>query len=100
MSVNEYRMLTEVEKKFIRKAHENKFIKDTTWARNASLNAYANANRKKRQRFIELFPKKTRVDKEYNENAMKVIEKIKKRDGKTWAEKVYKANKIDWKGGN
>lgn len=44
---DEYYKLTEKEKMFIKKAHENKFIHDTTWTRNAVMNAEANANRKK-----------------------------------------------------
>lgn len=99
MSVSDYRSLTDIEKMFIRKEHESKFMVDTTWMRNAMLNAYSNANRKKRQSFIELFPKKIRVDKEYNENAMAVLEEINERDGKSWVDRVLKANGIKKKGG-
>lgn len=88
----EFDSYTEKEKMFIRKAHENKFIKDTTWRRNASLNAQANANRKKNARFIELFPKKQVADKDYNENAIKSILDFEKNRGKSWVDKVYKAN--------
>ena len=47
MTPAEFGMLTEKEKMFIRKEHENKLISDTTWTRNAVLNAEANLNRKK-----------------------------------------------------
>lgn len=93
VSRDEFDSYTEKEKLFIRKAHESKFIKDTTWKRNASLNAQVNANRKKNKRFIELFPKKqVLVDKDYNENAIKNILDIEKNKGKSWVDKVYKAN--------
>jgi hypothetical protein len=85
-------MLTEKEKMFIRKEHENKFMKDTTWTRNAVLNAEANINRKKNKRFIELFPKKNLADKEYNENAVTNILEMEEKNGKGWVDLVYKAN--------
>lgn len=78
---------------FIRKEHENKFIHDTTWMRNATLNAEANANRKKGRMFMDLFPKKqSKADKEYNENAVKTILEMEERNGKGWVDLVYKAN--------
>ncbi|WP_419955941.1 phenylalanine racemase [Neobacillus niacini] len=92
MSRTEFDMLTEKEKMFIRKEHENKFMSDTTWLRNAVLNAEANINRKKNKRFIELFPKNNKADKEYNQNAVKNILEIEKTNGKGWVDLVYKAN--------
>lgn len=92
LSRSEFDMLTEKEKMFIRKEHENKFIKDTTWMRNAVLNAEANINRKKNKRFIDLFPKKNKADKEYNENAVKSILEMEEHNGKSWVDQVYKAN--------
>lgn len=77
---------------FIRKEHENKFLSDTTWFRNAMLNAEANINRKKGKRFIELFPRKHKADKEYNKNAVKNILEMEERNGKVWVDLVYKAN--------
>ena len=92
MTPAEFGMLTEKEKMFIRKEHENKLISDTTWTRNAVLNAEANLNRKKHKRFIELFPKKpTKVDKEYNENAVKIIEEMDRNNGQGWIERILKA---------
>ncbi|WP_187119060.1 phenylalanine racemase [Bacillus marasmi] len=93
MSPSEFNLLTEKEKMFIRKEHENKFIHDTTWMRNAMLNAEANANRKKGRKFMELFPKKqSKADKEYNENAVKTILEMEEKNGKGWVDMVYKAN--------
>ena len=85
--------MTETEKMFIRKAHEQKFISDTTWKRNAVLNAEANVNRGKNKKFIDLFPKQqARADKDYNENAIAVIEEMEREQGKSWVDKVFQAN--------
>lgn len=92
MSRKEFDLLTEKEKMFIRKEHENKFISSTTWLRNAVLNAEANVNRKKGKKFIELFPKKQKVDKEYNVNAIENVLEIERVKGKSWVDKVYSAN--------
>jgi hypothetical protein len=94
MSRAEFDNLTEKEKMFIRKEHENKFISDTTWMRNAVLNAEANANRGKNKKFIDLFPKKQVADKEYNEDAIKNILEMEKTNGKSWVDRIYKANGI------
>lgn len=93
MSRTEFDLLTEKEKMFIRKEHENKFIHDTTWLRNAVLNAEANINRKKGKKFIELFLKKTRkADKDYNDNAITNILEMEEQKGKGWVDRVYQAN--------
>ncbi|WP_249934221.1 phenylalanine racemase [Marinilactibacillus psychrotolerans] len=92
MTKKEYDQLTELEKMFLRKEYENKFVKDTTWMRNAVLNAEANANRGKNKRFQELFPKTNKADIEYNEDAIKNITEIEKNNGKSWVDKIYKAN--------
>ena len=60
--------------------------------RNAVLNAEANINRKKGKKFIELFPKKQKADKDYNENAVKNILDMEEKNGKSWVDLVYKAN--------
>lgn len=92
MSLTDYYSLTEKEKLFIRKAHEQKFVSDTTWMRNAVLNAEANINRGKNKKFIDLFPKKQKADIEYNENAIQTINEMEREQGKSWVEKIYKAN--------
>lgn len=101
MSKSEFDMLTEKEKMFIRKEYENKFISDTTWLRNAVLNAEANINRKKNKRFIDLFPKKNMADKEYNEQSIQNVLAMEEKNGKGWVDLVYKANgmKTPQKGG-
>lgn len=92
MSKSEFDSLTEKEKMFMRKEHENHFIHETTWMRNAVLNAEANINRKKNKRFIELFPIKQMADKEYNENAIQNVLAIEQEKGKLWVERIYQAN--------
>lgn len=92
MSVTEFNQLTEREKLFIRKEHENKFIKDLTWMRNAVINAEANVNRGKNKSFKELFPKNNKADVEYNENAIQNITQMEEEKGKDWVSKIYKAN--------
>lgn len=101
MSKAEFDMLTEKEKMFIRKEHENKFVSETTWMRNAVLNAEANINRKKGKKFIELFPVKIRADRDYNHNAIKNVLEIEERNGKGWVDLIYRANglKTPKKGG-
>lgn len=92
MNKSEFDSLTEKEKMFIRKEQENHFIHETTWMRNAVLNAEANINRKKNKRFIELFPIKQMADKEYNENAIQNVLAIEQEKGKSWVDRIYQAN--------
>lgn len=95
MTKSEYEQLTETEKLFIRKRYEQKFINETTWMRNATLNAINNAFRKKNKKFIDLFPKKQKkADKEYNKNAIKTILEMEEKNGKGWVAKIYQANGI------
>ncbi|MBC1937189.1 phenylalanine racemase [Listeria grandensis] len=93
MSRTEFEGLTEVEKMFIRKEYENKFIHDTTWARNSVYNATVNANRKKNTRMQELHTKKqSKADVEYNENAIQIVEEMEAVQGKSWVDMIYQAN--------
>ena len=89
----DYDALTETEKMFIYKAYENKTISDGTHIRNAVLNAVVNANRKKNKKFVELFEKKQeKVDVEFTENALNVINEVEERDGKNWVDLLYNKN--------
>lgn len=88
----DYDQLTELEKAFIYKAYENKIVNDSSYARNAHLNAIVNANRKKNKKFIDLFkPKPKKADKEYNKNAMESIIQTEAKEGKSWVDKIYSA---------
>ncbi|MBC1651319.1 phenylalanine racemase [Listeria booriae] len=93
LSRAEFEGLTEVEKMFIRKEYENKFIHDTTWMRNSVYNATVNANRKKNARMQELHTKKqSKADVEYNENAIQIVEELEATQGKSWVDMIYQAN--------
>lgn len=60
--------------------------------RNSMLNALANSKRRKGKRLIELFKKKRKkADKEFNQNAMAVIERTEQKEGKSWVDKIYAA---------
>lgn len=57
--------ITPTEKAFIIKAWEDKVVLETTLLRDAFLNAYLNANRKKNKAFMPMFKKKAKkIDKE------------------------------------
>ena len=85
--------MTELEKAFIRKEYESKTVMDNTQLRDAFFNAYINANRKKNSKIIDLYKRKQeKADIEYNQDAIKVINKIEERDGKSWIDKIYKAS--------
>lgn len=86
----DYYELTELEKSFIHKEYETKLVNEMTHLRNAVLNAVNNAFRKKNKKFIDLYKKKqAKVDKEYNENAVKVIHEIEEQEGKSWVDRIY-----------
>lgn len=77
----------------IHKEYENKLILDSTFARNAHLNAIQNSKRKKSAKFIELHKKKqAKADKEYNEDAMSTILDVEEKEGKSWVDKIYALN--------
>ena len=64
-----------------------------THMRNAVLNAVNNALRKKNKKFQELYKRKqAKADKEYNENAVKVILEMEEQKGKAWVDRIYRAS--------
>ncbi|KYG34908.1 hypothetical protein [Alkalihalobacillus trypoxylicola] len=86
----EYNQLTELEKAFIYKAYEDKVVNESTFARNAHLNAIVNSKRKKNKKFIDLFKKsRKKVDKEFNQNAESIIKQTEENEGKSWVDKIY-----------
>lgn len=89
----DYLAFTEVEKAFIRKEYESKMVSENTQSRNAFYNAYVNANRKKNSKFQDLYKKKQeKADVEFNLDAIKAITEMEEEQGKTWVDKIYKAN--------
>lgn len=91
----EYENLTRTEISFIYRAWEDKLVRDSTFARNAFLNAYVNANRKKGTSPIKLWKKHFDGQKtaETAQDDLKTITAIE--DAETgWIEEIYKANGI------
>ena len=94
-SKEDYEQLTPKDKIFIRKAFEEKTVRESTEMRNSVLNAVTNAIRKKNQKFIELWKKKQKpVNKGLVEKQIDIIMDIEKRDGKNWVDAIYKANRM------
>lgn len=85
--------LTKREKIFIRKAWEEKEVRESTFMRNAVMNAVANAMRDKKAPFRDLWKKKQKpVDLDEVEVNLDVVEESNKADGFDWVAEVYKAN--------
>lgn len=80
----EYLALNEVEKALVMKEYENKLVLDSILQRNAFLNAYTNANRKKNSRFIDLFKKRNKqmeTPEQIEDLKAKVLEILGKKGG-------------------
>lgn len=78
---------------FIYKEWENKTVSDTTHIRNAVMNAYLNARRKKNKRLMPLWKKKAkRADKDIVKNNLQIILENQKKEGRSWIEAIYRAN--------
>lgn len=92
-SKKDYESLTEREKFFIYKAWETKMVSDTTHLRNAFMNAYINANRKKNKKIIPLWKKKKqKADKELVKDNLRIIRETEEKEGKSWVDLIYKIN--------
>jgi len=87
----DYNALTPVEKALILKAYENKVVQETTFIRNAVLNAFVNVMRKRGKRFIELWEKAgEKIDKEAIENNIAIVKHAGDNSNVNWVEKIYK----------
>ena len=86
----DYEALTPTEIAFIMKAWEDKTVRDTTYLRDAVLNAVSNALRKKRQKFRKLWKKNGKLTENRKENYKADIRTIKEieKEEKGWLEKV------------
>lgn len=94
-SKEDYEQLTPKDKMFIRKAFEEKIVRESTEMRNSVLNAVINALRKKNQKFVELWKKKQKpVNKGLVEKQIDIIMDIEERDGKNWVDAIYRANRM------
>lgn len=89
----DYEALTPRERLFIYKAWESKIVSDTTHMRNAFMNGYVNARRKKNKRIIPLWKKKRkRADKNMVNDNLQIIKENLRKEGRSWVELIYKAN--------
>lgn len=95
----DYEALTPREKIFIYKAWENKIVSDSSYMRNAFLNGYLNARRKRGKKFVDLWKKKQkRLNKEVAKENLTVIMGIEDQEGKSWVDFIYQKNGLK-KGG-
>lgn len=94
----DYNALTPKEKVFILKAFETKTVQQTTLIRNAVLNAFVNALRKKDKRFIELWEKPCeKPNLEEIESNVEIV--TQSGADRSWVEKIYKGIKgVDFNG--
>lgn len=98
----DYESLTPAEVAFVMKAWEDKTVRDTTYNRDAVLNAVTNALRKKSQRFRKLWKKAGTMteDKQLDmKQKIRTIEAIEKKSGKGWLDVILKNAGIRRKGG-
>ncbi len=89
----DYDALTLTEKAFIIKAYENKVVNDSTFIRNAVLNAVNNAFRKKGKQFIKLWKKQVIANKEEVESALEIVKENEKEEGKDWVALIYQGRR-------
>lgn len=92
-SRQEYEELTERQIHFIRKAWENREVRQTNLINMAVSNALANLHRKKGKPPIPLWKKPASFDVSKAKDGVKVIEEIEARDGKGWIQKLWAANR-------
>lgn len=94
-SKSDYEALTPKDKVFIRKAYENKVVKESTDMRNAVQNAISNAFRKKNSKLIPLWKKiQKKLNKEKAQDDFLLVQEIEEKEGKTWVDLVYEMNGI------
>lgn len=92
-SKKEFMELTKRDKVFIRKAWEEKEVRESTFLRNAVMNAVSNAMRDRKQPFRELWTKKNQpANFEIIEVNLETIEESNKTDKFDWVAEIYKAN--------
>ena len=92
-SKKDFMELTKRDKVFIRKAWEEKEVRESTFLRNAVMNAVSNAMRDRKQPFRELWTKKNQpANFEIIEVNLETIEESNQNDKFDWVAEVYKAN--------
>ena len=95
----DYEDLTPRERMFILKEWESKTVSDTTHMRNAFMNGYMNARRKKNKRLIPLWKKKgKRADRDIVKTNLQAVLENQKKEGRSWIELIYQKNGLRQKG--
>lgn len=87
-----------MQRALILKELELKEVKESQRINAAVINAIANANRGKNKPFKPLWRKKQhliKVNKEEMKEIINAIEEMEKEQGKSWVDKIYKANGIE-----
>ena len=75
------------------KAWEDKHVLETSLINKAVYNAEANVNRKKGKRAIPLWKSKPKkVDKKAAVESHNIVNLVEMKEGKSWVDKIYKAN--------
>ncbi|RLU51556.1 hypothetical protein DIX90_09090 [Streptococcus iniae] len=92
---NDFLELTKREKLFIRKAWEDKLVRDNEFMRNAVLNAVSNAMRKKGSKFSDLWKRKQQpANMDVVTAHLEIISISEETEGKSWVDAIYKANNL------
>ncbi|HEN7389443.1 TPA: hypothetical protein U7J97_001177 [Streptococcus agalactiae] len=92
---SEFLELTRREKAFIRKAWEDKQVRESELMRNAVLNAVSNAMRKKSAKFVDLWKRQQQPANMKIVNAhLEIVSISEETEGKSWVDAIYKANNL------
>ncbi|HEM9602860.1 TPA: hypothetical protein U4T39_002052 [Streptococcus agalactiae] len=92
---SEFLELTRREKAFIRKAWEDKQVRESELMRNAVLNAVSNAMRKKSAKFVDLWKRQQQPANMEIVNAhLEIVSISEETEGKSWVDAIYKANNL------
>jgi len=89
----DYEALTPAEKLFIRKAHEDKTVGDSSLFEKAVEIAIGNTVcRKKGKRALSLWHKQQRpADKAVVQKQIEIVKEVEEKNGKNWVQAIYEA---------
>lgn len=90
---SEYEELTPRQVNFIKKAWEDREVRQTNLINMAVNNSLANLHRKKGRSPIPLWQKAEKVDVEKAKDHVSIIKAMDKRDGDGWIKKIWAANR-------
>ena len=90
---SDYEELTPRQVNFIKKAWEDREVRQTNLINMAVNNSLANLHRKKGRSPIPLWQKAEKVDVEKAKDHVSIIKAMDKRDGDGWIKKIWAANR-------